>query len=228
MIKLLIFDLDDTLYPEIDYVKSGFKAVTQFLQSKFNGDDDKYYQVMMEEFSKGNTARIVKSVLDSFEISYDQDLIMQLVNEYRQHHPQIKFPSKSANILDKLKKSYKLGLLTDGYLPSQKLKVKALNIEHYFEYIVYTEELGREYWKPSEKGFRLILEKSALKGQNCAYIADNPQKDFIAPNNLSFLTIQIDSPDKVHKIKPDSPSATPQHRINDISLLPDLLKSLNN
>ena len=62
-------------------------------------------------------------------------------------------------VLKTLKKRYKLALLTDGYLPAQRLKVQALGIEKYFQAIVYTEELGREYWKPSTRGFENILKE---------------------------------------------------------------------
>ena len=37
---ILVFDLDDTLYPERTYVESGFKAVADSLAQKFGFDAD--------------------------------------------------------------------------------------------------------------------------------------------------------------------------------------------
>jgi putative hydrolase of the HAD superfamily len=39
---------------------------------------------------------------------------------------------------------YKLGLITDGRSISKRKKIKALNIEKYFEYILISEEFGTE------------------------------------------------------------------------------------
>jgi putative hydrolase of the HAD superfamily len=39
---------------------------------------------------------------------------------------------------------YKLGLITDGRSIHKEIKIKALNIEKYFEYILISEEFGTE------------------------------------------------------------------------------------
>ena len=36
---VVCFDLDDTLYPEIEYVKSGFKAVSEYLTQEISKKD---------------------------------------------------------------------------------------------------------------------------------------------------------------------------------------------
>ena len=34
--KLIVFDIDDTLYNEIDYVESGYKVVSKYIEKKYN------------------------------------------------------------------------------------------------------------------------------------------------------------------------------------------------
>ncbi len=90
--------------------------------------------------------------------------------------------------------SRKLGIITDGYLITQKNKVKALKIEDCFDVIVYSDEIGREHWKPSEKPYRKIMGKLSCAGNECIYIADNPKKDFITAKALGWMTVHIRRP----------------------------------
>jgi putative hydrolase of the HAD superfamily len=113
--------------------------------------------------------------------------------------------------------------LTDGFLPSQQLKVQALGLEKYFSCIIYTEQLGREFWKPSPAGFEKLMETLNVKPQSMAYVADNQMKDFIAPNKLGFATIQIIRPARLHSESSQEPGAAAQYTISQISQLPPLL-----
>jgi putative hydrolase of the HAD superfamily len=119
-----------------------------------------------------------------------------------------------------------LALLTDGFLPAQQLKVQALKIENYFKCIIYTEQLGRKCWKPSPVGFEKLMQALNAKPQAIAYVADNQMKDFIAPNRLGFLTIQITRPARIHTSTSDAPHAAAQYVIRKISQLPSLLEKL--
>lgn len=230
MIKAVIFDLDDTLYNEIDYCKSGFAAVAEFLANLPNIPPslaaDSIFTALWEQFSTGNHKKTFNIVLNKLKIDYNDETIQNLVSIYRNHKPEIKLPSDSKKILDTLSSNYKLALLTDGFLPAQQLKVDALEIEHYFEAIIYTETLGRESWKPSPAGFEYLLKKIKEKPKNCVYVADNAEKDFIAPNKLGLATIQLVGPDNVHKTPPTDSQATPGLIITSITQLPNALYRL--
>jgi putative hydrolase of the HAD superfamily len=98
-----------------------------------------------------------------------------------------------------------------------------LGIEHYFKAIVYTEELGREHWKPSPLGFRRLLEMLHARPEQAAYVADNAAKDFIAPNRLGLLTIQVVRPRALYRQAASPPDGAPAHRIDRINDLARVL-----
>jgi putative hydrolase of the HAD superfamily len=104
------------------------------------------------------------------------------------------------------------------------LKVQALGIEQYFKSIIYTEQFGREFWKPSPVGFENILQALEVRPENTVYIADNEKKDFIAPNILGFITIQILRPARLHTSVCENPEGKPDHIIDQISQLTSLLE----
>jgi len=236
MITTVVFDLDDTLYDEIEYCKSGLDAVAEFLTNRpestpagstmVQADMKRIYEVLWEQFNTGNRTRTFNAALDKLDISYDDKLILQLIEVYRRHKPKITLPPDSRDALHELSTKYTLALLTDGFLPAQQLKVQALGIEKYFKSIVYTEQLGREFWKPSPVGFEKILQTLEARPENTVYIADNEKKDFIAPNNLGFATIQIVRPARLHTSACEQAGAAPQHIISQISLLSALLERL--
>ncbi len=224
-INTVVFDLDDTLYDEVDYCKSGFAASAVFLEEMIEDiPAEDIFSVFWEQFCTGNQARTFNGALEKLEIDYNDELIEELVKVYREHKPQIKLPPDSLAVLKHLKKKYTLALLTDGFLPAQKLKVQALKIEKFFSCIVYTEELGRDYWKPSPAGFEKVLDTLQIKPENAVYISDNEKKDFIAPNSLGFLTIQLIRDAHIHISSSQKPGFSAQHVIKKISLIPDLLE----
>jgi putative hydrolase of the HAD superfamily len=230
MITTVIFDMDDTLYDEVDYCRSGFRAVAEFLAGVENltasHTADEVFDALWGQFAGGNRRATFNTALDQLGIEYDKGTIEHLVRVYREHTPTIELPPQSRKVLDMLKSEYRLALLTDGFLPGQRLKVEALGIEGDFESIVYTEELGREFWKPSVKGFKQILKELREKAGDCVYVADNAEKDFIGPNGLGMATIQIVRANRVHESPPAGPEAAPGQIIGSIEQLPQALKRL--
>ncbi|MHC4437773.1 MAG: HAD family hydrolase [Planctomycetota bacterium] len=227
MITTVVFDLDDTLYDEIEYCESGFRAAAEFLAERPETPSAKcIFNAFWKQFTGSNRKNTFNAALDDLEISYDDKLIDELVNVYRNHIPTIKLPQDSQDVLSKLRAKYTLALITDGFLPAQQLKIKSLGIEKFFKCIVYTEQLGREFWKPSPAGFEKIIKTLNVKPENMVYIGDNEKKDFIAPNKLGFFTVQLIRPARLHTKVSSDPDGHAQHVIHKISQLPALLKEL--
>lgn len=227
MITTVVFDLDDTLYDERDYCKSGLRAVAESVADLPDAPSAKrVFDRLWKQFTAGNRTKTFDAALDDLGINYDDQIIQKLIKTYHSHKPKIKLPADSANVLRQLIRKYTLALLTDGFLPAQQLKVQALKIENYFKCIIYTEQLGRKCWKPSPVGFEKLMQALNAKPQAIAYVADNQMKDFIAPNRLGFLTIQITRPARIHTESSDKVGAAAQHIIREFTQLPAILEQL--
>ena len=189
-VRAIVFDLDDTLYPEREYVQSGYRVVAAALAGG-EWEPTRIYNLLWREFERGDRRRVFNTVLRQMGRVDSPEEITRLVELYRQHRPELTLDRDVRETLEILKSQYKLGVITDGFLPAQKWKVQALDLESFFDSICYTEELGRESWKPATKAFEMMSRTLQCEPQQCAYVADNPAKDFLAPNQLGWLSIQL-------------------------------------
>jgi putative hydrolase of the HAD superfamily len=176
---VIVFDLDDTLYKEFDYQMSGHKAVCQWVQSV-------YGRSLWDELHKLRATGVPDllgelCLVAGLPITVKESLLWV----YRLHQPRISLAPEIAEFLRDLNSNFHVAILTDGRSVTQRLKLKALALDHLPIYI--SEEYGSE--KPSSDRFELIMRDLPAKGY--AYVGDNPKKDFIAPNALGWLTFGV-------------------------------------
>ncbi|MBR2187569.1 MAG: HAD-IA family hydrolase [Lachnospiraceae bacterium] len=191
--KAVIFDLDDTLASETDYARSGYRAVSSYLiKTGFPvKDGDLIYREFISLFNEDHK-RVFNRFLINHGLPDSRDRVMELVEVYRNHLPDIAYYEDVEPLLLKLgEMGIKKGILSDGYAVTQRQKIKALKAEEDFDIIVLTDELGREAWKPSPKGFELIEERLSLKPAEILYVGDNPEKDFYLSVTAGIRTARI-------------------------------------
>lgn len=191
MIKVVLFDLDDTLISEDEYVRSGYRHLAKVLAKKYLINQENIYKDLYSLY-KENTEKVFNRFLDQYNIKYTKEDILFLVNEYRNHLPNIHFYEDVLETLDKLKQNdIKIGIISDGYLSTQYNKARVLNLYNIFDKVIFTEELGREYWKPHPKAFVLMKEYFNVEYKEIIYVGDNPQKDFYIKKLYPINTIRI-------------------------------------
>lgn len=224
-LKAAIFDLDDTIYPEIQYVQSGYRSISLFLNRQRQTNVD-YAGWLWQRFIGGESANAFGALSEHFKLNLTDTDTKKLVEVYRNHAPQIKPRDGVIELLEKLRACrIKTGIISDGFLPAQKYKLNALQIADLFDEVIFTESLSpdREFWKPSPKAYEMMADKLSAPHKSCCYISDNLIKDFLAPNQLGWLTILFRTEDQIHTAPNDSPQAAPQHTVNSIAQLQKLL-----
>lgn len=192
LIRALLFDLDDTIYDEKQFVKSGFIRVAKFIEDKFKINKKDFYKILIDIYNHGSRGNIFNLALKKVNIIFDEDIIYLMVKIYREHNPEIKLDKNIRSLLIKLRRIYSLGIITDGYFKVQKKKVQALKLEGLFDSIIYTDKYGREYWKPNVLAYKLALEELGdILPEGTVYIGDNPHKDFIGAKKVGITTVRV-------------------------------------
>ena len=193
MLKAVVFDLDDTLYPEEQFILSGFCQVAEHLGRKGLVAND-FFHHLEQVYRKGVRGKIFDEALTLVGIKPGLQLIQEMLHVYRSHTPNIKLFPDAGEILSMLSAKFVLGLLSDGYLGVQINKFEALGIRHYFHAVVFSDRFGREYWKPNPKPYQAVLDQLGIAPDEALYVADNPAKDFITPRKMGWWTVQVKQP----------------------------------
>lgn len=191
-IEGVIFDMDDTLYSEKDYVRSGYAQIAKYLNRPEAAEKLWCY------FEQKQPA--IDMYLTETGII---DLKNECLNIYRSQMPEIQLYDGVSQMLVRLKEQgKKLGIITDGRVEGQKNKIAALGLKKLVDDIIITDALGGvEFRKPNEAAFRLMQEKWQFPFKKMIYIGDNPQKDFIAPEKLGMQSMYFCNPDGLYSNK---------------------------
>ena len=182
-LKAIVFDLDDTLYSEKEYVRSGFRAIADTLP-QIKRMEEKLWQAFEQKKSA------IDEVLTA-EGMYTEELKQKCLSVYRYHQPDIHLYEGVKKMLLKLRQDgYKLGIITDGRLEGQRAKIKALGLDELVDHIIVTDELGGvEYRKPNKAAFVKMKEMLNVAFEEMCYLGDNINKDFIAPEMLGMKSL---------------------------------------
>ncbi len=204
---VLIFDLDDTLYKEIDFLKSAYREIVEVI------GHPEAFDFMLDCYFLGENA--FQCVIDKYNLPYT---VEQLLVIYRNHKPSISLDPSTVATLDVLKASGAIMcLLTDGRSVTQRNKIEALGLACWFspDDILISEKFGHS--KPSMECYQYFINRHP--DAEFVVIGDNPAKDFITPNKLGWTTICLCSNGQnIHDQKLDvEKSYLPKHSINNLS-----------
>lgn len=177
---VVVFDLDDTLYKEVDYHVSGVRAVGKRLSELFDIDAEALLNDLVDAGERDLWGGICKAL--KLSISVKESLMW----EYRLHYPDIELTPQAKDLISFMRqRSAGVAILTDGRSITQRLKLLTLGLNDIPAFI--SEEFGAS--KPDPVRFELIAK--SYPGKTFIYVGDNPKKDFVTPNCLGWITFGL-------------------------------------
>lgn len=190
--KAVVFDLDDTLFLEHQYVRSGFEHLAQVLSRECDACGDELARSLWGLFKSGVRGNTFDRLLSMYPGLTKRFSANDMVRIYRTHTPKISLLPGISDVLKRLRDGQvKLGLITDGCAQSQRLKYGALGLDSYLEIAVFTDHWGKEFWRPHPQAFVSVEQTWKLHPHEFTYVGDNPEKDFVAPNLMGWHTIRL-------------------------------------
>jgi putative hydrolase of the HAD superfamily len=221
-VHTVVFDLDDTLYLEREFVLSGFAAAGRWLKKehKITGFAERAGRL----FAEGARGHIFDSALAELGHEPASSLIESLVAIYREHEPALTLLPDAAAALAWAGRPFRLGLITDGYAAVQARKIRALGLEAQIPCRIVTDEWGRAFWKPSPEPYRRLMEHFPGSADGYLYIGDNPHKDFLAPRELGWRTLRIRRPGGEHAGHTAAPHQDAERDIASLRELEELIQ----
>jgi len=226
--QAIVFDLDDTLYAERDYVLSGMRAVADWARRAFDLPAERSCAELRSLVDAGARGNTFDRWLARHGIAAAEH-VATMVEVYRSHRPTIALQPAVEKLLQRLAARYRLGIVTDGYLAVQRQKVAALGIERRVHAIVYSDALGRDAWKPDPRPFYEVLAQLDVPAQRAVYVGDNPAKDFLGARRAGMASIRLRRTNGVYRhLEPSKSATAPDAEITSLDHLEATLSTMRN
>jgi len=244
--QAIVFDLDDTLYPERQFVRSGMQAVAAWAEAQWGFPQDMTFGELWGRFEQGVRGRIFDLWLESRGIE-PGPWVPEMVRVYREHAPRIEPYAEAPPLLARLHTHARLGLITDGHSDCQQRKLAALDLEHLFHAVIYTDAIPAEtgntpaaeakegldgrrapHAKPSPVPFELMLRQLGVPPARAVYVADNPNKDFRGARRAGMAGVRVRYAEGLYsRLEPCRPEDMPDDEISSLDELEQSLAHLD-
>ena len=189
----VLFDLDDTLYPEHQFVDGGFRAVARFLARLSGRPEAGLAARLWQLHTRDGRGRLFDTLLDEIGLGGDLDLVPACLLVYRSHPTRLEpFPGVRELLEDLRAAGVRTGVVSDGNAAVQSRKLAGLGpVADLLEAIVLTDLLGPGFAKPSPVPFRVACRLLDVPPAGTIYVGNDPRKDFHGARSAGLVTIRI-------------------------------------
>ncbi len=219
MIKGIVFDLDDTLYPLEEYLESGFRAVARYAGEKYGIDPEESYAYMKILYTRYGEKEVLARTVCYFNL--ESSAIIELIAVFREHPPIVALYPDYRKTLAELAVRFRLGILADGDPDVQGRILRALRIQKHFQSVIFTGKYDEAKWKPNPFCFTLTARILRCHPRELVYVGDNPLTDFLGAKKAGFYTMRVLTGPLRDKIVPMEFDADAQ--INDITQIREVI-----
>lgn len=190
-ITTILFDLDDTLFDHAGTARAAL-AATAAGRAALHGVpvEDLYgrYSELLEELHpQVMTGRIsylaarqerFQRLLAPYEPGASATEAAQLAEQHYGHYQQLRRPVTGAlALLEALKPTYKIGIVTNNRLAEQQEKLRYLGLSHLVDALITSEEVG--VLKPDPRIYQVALARLGSLPAQTVMVGDNWQADVL-------------------------------------------------
>jgi len=185
----IVFDLDDTLYPRVRHVHSGFSAVARAIARRFDVPVNTVYGRLRAAHETGHRGIELQQMCKV--LGLNETLVPDLVQIMRSHQPEIWLSHDATDVLLALRvRGWRTAILTNGLPSTQAAKVRALGLHDLVDHVVYAEEhaVGG---KPAAEPFLAALNRLEVAPQNAVMVGDDCVNDIEGARAVGMRTILL-------------------------------------
>lgn len=221
VIKAIIFDLDDTLYLQRDYYRSGFAAAARELHSRGAGSPESLLAALDAIHDDEGKERVFDKAAD--RLGFPLEWVSTLVMIARAHRPSINLSEETTEVLRSLRTHYALGCVTDGPARAQRRKLEALGIDRFVSAVVVSDDFGRDFWKPHPRPLLSCARSLGASPDQCIYVGDSFERDVRGAHNAGMWAIRVCLPGSYSAAEVNTGADVPEA---EIASLPDLRQAI--
>jgi len=196
MIKAIFFDIDDTLYDTSGFAKLARKAALNVMI-------DAGLPLKSEE-----AYVLLREIIDEYGSNYDKHFNILTKRVFGEERPLLialgmityhnvkfallrLFPQTTRTLIYLKKQGYDLGVISNGITIKQWEKLIRLDLHHFFDHVITSEEAGVE--KPDKRIFEVALDKMGSKAEESVMIGNKFSEDIMGALNSGISAILVNS-----------------------------------
>lgn len=183
----VLLDLDDTLFLEEDFVRSGLQAIARSVAIRLGATEASIFDGLWYDFRRLGRTGMFDRLLAGHAV--EGIAVSDLVAIYRQHTPTIALSDATAATLVRLRQRAPLAIVTDGLVETQQRKVAALGVEALVDAVVYTWALDAP--KPDPRGFLEACHQLGVAPAEAVIVGDDPFHDIEAARRGGMGCVRI-------------------------------------
>lgn len=182
MLRAVAFDLDDTLAVTTRDRETLLRRAAARADVPLTFDREEYLRAHREHSGTESRRPVFEALLEE-----GADAITET---YREAIGEALTPvPEAAELVSRLRKRYRVGLLTDGPTVTQRDKLARLGWSDAFDAVVVTGAVGAP--KPDPEAFATLCEALETTPAETAYVGDDPKRDIAGAAEAGLLPIQV-------------------------------------
>jgi len=190
MIKAILFDLDNTL---IDFMKMKHEccsvAIDEMISAGLNTKKKKAIEELYNLYEKYGMEHkhIFDKLLKKLNGEVDQRLVAHGIVAYRKMRKGYLTPYPNViSTLLKLKRKYKLAIVSDAPRKMAWIRLVTMKIDDYFDVVITKGDVKKQ--KTYATPYRIALKKLNIKPQEALMVGDIIARDIKTPKKLGIKT----------------------------------------
>ncbi|UZE96462.1 HAD family hydrolase [Alkalimarinus alittae] len=200
MIKLITFDLDNTLWNSDPVLAKAETVLYSWLEkncpelaSRFSVEAIRDYKAAIANDNPALLHRVSALRLEVLRIAlldvgYASDAAEQQAKQafqvFHAARQQVTLFEHAEHLLKSLSLQYQLAALTNG-----NADVSIIGLDRYFDFALTAEEIGKQ--KPHPDMFLAALEKAEVEAAEVIHIGDHPEQDIMGAHGAGLHTIWV-------------------------------------
>jgi len=186
--RAVLFDMDDTLYPERRFALSGFRAVAREVERRLDVPARHVFAELRRALSDGARAEAFQRVCRRFAL--DPAVVPDLVRVLRTHEARLRLPQQAERLLVGLRSRFKLAIVTNGPVEMQRNKIEALGLRPLVDEVIYAIEHGG-VGKPAPAPFLAALARLEVEAGRAVHVGDDPDRDVAGGRAVGLKTVRV-------------------------------------
>lgn len=192
MIKLIIFDLDNTL---TDFVRMKEESIESAISAMIDAGlmlpheriRDEIYRIYDEEGIEYQ--KVFNKLLTDLTGQVDYKILAAGIVGYRRAREAslVLYPHVKVALIELMKRGLKLAVISDAPRQEAWLRLCYLQLHHMFDVVLAYEDTGER--KPSPKPFRAVLDQLGVRPEEALMVGDWPERDIAGASELGIRTV---------------------------------------